>query len=123
MGLFSSEIKTYVGTSVSRVIQDSLLPDSIQSAVLDSIFQNGDTVEYIRDRLFNSIGVKAERYYEYGKDHYVHGLPSGEMKEANLGREEATALLASIEGAPVIVEYCSIGNVVNLCFTFHILIG
>ena len=55
MGLFSSKKKTVVGTSVVRVIEDDLLPDSIKTGVTRAIFQNGDLPDHIMEALVGSM--------------------------------------------------------------------
>lgn len=109
MGLFSSEKKTYVGTSISRVIQDNLIPDAVRSGVLEALFSDGDTTESINLAITSGIAVKADQMYKYGRDHYTHGLPSGQTKGTNQGRAEVKTLLDSIEGSEVTMEYCHLG--------------
>ena len=109
MGLFSSKKKTVVGTSVVRVIEDDLLPDSIKTGVTRAIFQNGDLPDHIMEELVGSIGLKADRMYEYAKRSYVHGLPSGQIVAASVGTVEVGAVLATLEGRPVQVDYSQLG--------------
>lgn len=109
MGLFSNKKKTIVGAQVQRLIKDEMLPDSIRTGVTKSIFQNGDVPDYVMEELIGSIGLKADRMYEYGKNHYVHGLPSGQFLSANAGRAAAQAVIEGQEGAPVLMQYCNLG--------------
>lgn len=109
MGLFSSKKKTVVGTSVVRVIEDDLLPDSIKTGVTRAIFQNGDLPDHIMEELVGSIGLKADRMYEYAKRSYVHGLPSGQIVAASVGTVEVGAVLATLEGRQVQVDYSQLG--------------
>ena len=109
MGLFSSKKKTVVGTSVVRVIEDDLLPDSIKTGVTRAIFQNGDLPDHIMEELTGSIGLKADRMYEYAKRSYVHGLPSGQIVAASVGTVEVGAVLATLEGRQVQVDYSQLG--------------
>lgn len=109
MGLFSSKKKTTVGTSVSRVIEDAGLPDSVMSGTIKSIFRVGDVHEYVLDELVTSVGVRAERMYRYGRDHYTHGLPSGQFHSASKGRPQLQTILDALEGAPVVIDYANFG--------------
>lgn len=109
MGLFSSKKKTVVGTSVMRVIEDDLLPDSVKTGVTRAIFQNGDLPDHIMEELIGSIGLKADRMYEYAKRSYVHGLPSGQIVAASVGTVEVGAVLATLEGRQVQVDYSQLG--------------
>lgn len=105
MGLFSSKKKTTVGTTVSRVIEDKALPDAVKSGTLKAILQNGDIPPYIMSEMVGSIAVRAERMYSYAERSYEHGLPSGEYQSSARGKEEVEALLTSIEGEPVAIDY------------------
>lgn len=109
MGLFSSKKKTVVGTSVMRVIKDDLLPDAIKTGVIKSILESGDISDYVMEELVGSIGLKADRMYEYAKRSYTHGLPSGQIYGASQGRPQATAILNALEGTPVLLEYLHFG--------------
>ena len=109
MGLFSSKKKTVVGTSVVRVIEDDLLPDSIKTGVTRAIFQNGNLPDHIMEELTGSIGLKADRMYEYAKRSYIHGLPSGQIVAASVGTVEVGAVLATLEGRQVQVDYSQLG--------------
>jgi hypothetical protein len=107
--LFKDEQRTSVGTSVARVIQDAVLPNSIRTGVIKSIFESGSIPEYAMEEMIGSIGMKAERLYEYARTHYTHGLPSGQFKSATAGLPEATAILSTLEGAVVTPIYCHYG--------------
>lgn len=102
--------KTYVGTSVMRVIEDDQVPDSVRTGVTTAIFRDGNIVDYVLEEMINNIGVKAERMYAYGRDHYVHGLPSGQytIDAENMDDVVGTVLLA-IEDAAIDVDYVRYG--------------
>lgn len=109
MGLFSfldDEKRVSVGTSVSRVIQDATLPNSIKTGVLKSLFEGGDIPEYAMEEMVGCVGIRADRMYEYAKNHYTYGLPSGQFKSATAGLPEATAILSTLEGTAVTPLYC-----------------
>lgn len=118
MGLFSSSTKRIAGTSVSRVIQDKYLPDSLQVGLINAIFGDGDIPGNVLQSMIRSIGVTAERAYRYGKDGYVFGLPSGSTYSDMDGVEEVEALLSQQEGGAVSVVYSRIGppNYLHLAF-------
>ena len=114
MGLFSSSKETTVGTSVSRVLKDEdIPPNSVTVGTLQAIFQDGDIASHILEELISNIGVKAERMYRYAANHYSYGLPSGTTYSGVHGLDEVEALLASIEGGPVLVEYARFGSINN----------
>lgn len=109
MGLFSSKKVTIVGTSVNRVIEDKLLPNSIKTGLIRGIFTDTGIPENMMDELLQSIGIKADRMYDYAKKSYMYGLPSGTHHSAAEGREELEAILTNIEGSPVLVNYSRYG--------------
>lgn len=114
MGLFSSKKVTTVGTSVSRVIGESDLPNSLKTGVINSLFQEGDLTDFILEELIGSIALKANRAYKYAESTYSYGLPSGQVFSSSKGREEVTAILSSIEGSPVSVNYSNFGPINSL---------
>lgn len=105
MGLFSSKYVTQVGTSVARVIKDNLLPNSVKMGTINAVLKNIDITDNILEETINSIGVKAERLYEYGKTTYSHGLPSGSIFSNVQGREEVIATLNRLENTNILLEY------------------
>lgn len=109
MGLFSSEYKTQVATTVSRVIEDDALPDAVLSGTLKSHFENGDIPEYVIEELVTCIGSRAERMYAYADKNYTYGLPSGEVYSSTQGRAQVEATIEAIEGQQVLIEYSHFG--------------
>ena len=109
MGFFSSKKKIVVGTSVVRVIEDKQLPDSIRTGITNALFQNGEVVDNILEELVGSVGVRADRAYEYAAKHYTHGLPASSVMEASKGRDAVSVVLQNIEGTPVLLNYCFYG--------------
>jgi len=109
MGLFSNRYKTVVGTTVSRVIPDESLPNSAKTGVFRAILQNNGMPENIMEELFGSIGVRAERMYNYAKDNYTHGLPSGTLYKSAVGVPEVQAILNAMHGGEVELTYVHLG--------------
>lgn len=104
-----------VGTSVIRLIDDDQLPDATKSGVIRSIFQDGNLTEYVLEELITSIGVRAENMYRYGRDHYIHGLPSGQFMTAGEDANDVmSTVLLGIEDAPVEIDYLRYGPPNNL---------
>ena len=105
MGLFSSKKKTYVGTSVMRVLEDDAITDTMQVSVIQAILKDEDISMRVLENMQNTIGIRAERMYSWAKKNYIYGLPSGKLVSTQEGVEQAQDVLTSIEGQPVIVEY------------------
>jgi hypothetical protein len=95
---------------VSRVIEDDNLPDSVKVGVATALYRNGNVVDYVLEEMVNNIGLKAERMYAYGRDHYAHGLPSGSFAVAAEDIDTAVGtVLLGLEGAPVTLSYVYYG--------------
>lgn len=109
MGLFSSKYVTQVGTSVSRVIKDDLLPQSVRTGVIKSIFEDGNAPDYVMEELAASVSVRAENMYSYAERSYTHGLPSGEIYSSTQGRQQVEAIIETAENQQVAVEYSYYG--------------
>lgn len=109
MGLFSSKYVTQVGTVASRLIEDETIPNSVNTGTVKSFFQDGNIADYVIEELAASIGVRAERMYNYAGQHYVHGLPSGEVYSSTQGRAQVEAVIETLEGQQVLIEYSHFG--------------
>ena len=109
MGLFSSKYVTSVGTTVSRVIEDVSIPQSVKSGSIRAIFNEGNLPDYVMEELVASIGVRAERMYKYGEEKYVHGLPSGEIYSSTQGRAQVEAVIEAAENQQVLMKYSNFG--------------
>lgn len=110
MGLFSSKTVVTVGTTVSRIVEDASLPNSIKTGGLAALVKDGESIDYIRDELLQGIGFRAESMYHYAEDKYSNGLPSGQYFSNNIGEPAVKQVLESIEGVPVIIEYSRLGS-------------
>jgi hypothetical protein len=107
--LFGGGDETHVGTSVSRVISDDMLPTSVKSGVIKAFFNEGNIPDYLMEELTGSIGVRAERMYAYAKKNYTNGLPSGQVYSSTQGRNQVEAVIEQIEGQQVIIDYSHFG--------------
>lgn len=108
-GLLSDKKVTTVGTTVTRVIEDDMVPNSIRTGVTTAILKDGEIVEHILEEMVNCIGLKADRMYEYAKDNYVHGLPSGQYLSSKQGLDLVKAALDSLEGTNTEILYSNYG--------------
>lgn len=114
MGIFSSKYKTTVGTSVTRVIEDENLPDSIRSGAARSIMLADDQmIENTMDELGNSLGMRVNRMYEYGKRAYAHGIPSDNLIDTKSG-EEVLKMVLEEDFGPITIDYQHFGPLNNL---------
>ena len=109
MGLFNSREQTSVGTTVSRVMTDAQIVPSTKTAVIQAIVKDGDITDYLLNGVNNSIGMNAERMYDYAASSYAYGLPSGQFYAATQGTEAVKAILDSQTSGDVQIDYCRLG--------------
>lgn len=123
MGLFGSRKKTTVGTSVARVIEDENLPDAMTNGAFRSILQNdGQMLENVMDELSESLATRIMRMYRYGRDHYIHGLPSGTSMGNLKGQDVVKAAIESQVGAGVSISYYHYGPINLIHLAWHLLV-
>lgn len=110
MGLFSSKYRTTVGTTVTRLVEDDSIPQAARAGAIKALMQDGNVVDHVMEELIASIGVRAERMYRYAEEHYVHGLPSGDVYSSTQGRQQVENTIEQIEGQQVLLEYSHFGS-------------
>lgn len=108
-GMFESETVVSVSTSVSRVIEDRLIPNSIKTGTIKGILTGDQLVENIMEDVIASMGVKGERLYRYGKTAYPYGVPTSRVHKSTSVDAITKAVLANLVGAPVTPEYVRYG--------------
>ena len=115
MGLFSSETVTTVSTTVSRVIEDKALPSSVKAGVLTSIIEDdGQPVEHAMENLATGVGLRAHSMHNYGRDHYLYGLPVSTVHDATSGSATVQAIIEEEVGGLVTMDYYHFGALNNL---------
>lgn len=76
MGIFSSKLKTYVGTSVSRVSKSSQFISSKKRGFITGFNRKQDTTEHTLNYLTKSHGFNAKRAFMYAESTYIFGRPN-----------------------------------------------
>lgn len=111
MGLFGSSKEVYVGTSISRVIPDDSVPNSVKTGLLKGLFDTADNsiVDHVLEDMISSLGSRAEKYYAYGRDHYYYGLPAKETLSSTQGAAEVEAVIEAQEAQQVVMRYTHLG--------------
>lgn len=123
MGLFSSKSVTTVGTQVQRVIEDTSLPNSIATGVMKNLYGNDDQmIEYVLEELSQSVAVRAERMFAYGRDTYTFGLPKSSLKTSAAGRDATLAAIRASAGTGVSLQYYHFGPYNHLHFGWKALV-
>lgn len=112
--------RTSVGTSVSRAIEDALIPSAIRTAIENSVLTGTEMTEYMVAGLADSMAARAHRMYDFAKaGNYTHGVPSGDFyTPAVTGEAELLRVLQDIEGpgVPLSLQYRHYGAPNNLHF-------
>lgn len=106
MGLFSSKYVHNVGTTVTRVVEDKNVFSSVKTSAMQALFTGDDLVDTVLENSLSSFANTSRQMYQYGKDKYHYGLPSGEIFYNTQGRTEVQAILNALEGQPVLIQYC-----------------
>lgn len=115
MGLFSSEYRTSVSTSVSRAVEDKQLPQTLKGAVIQATLKEGNVTDYITASLIDGLVIKTDRMYYYAKKSYPTGLPSKSAIYAAASEKALIAALRPILGE-VSIDYANYGPL-NLLHT------
>jgi hypothetical protein len=109
---FRSKYKTYVGTSVSRVIEDDVLPDTVKTAVIRALNANTDPLDEVMEDMLGSLGPRVDRMFRYAQNgNYTFGLPSTQIHLASEAIAQVEGVLEAIEGAQVSIEYSQFGTI------------
>ena len=109
MGLFSSKKKTEVETTVVRVVEDNLIPETAKASLL-RYSMNGDVnasvAESMLDDMLGSLAFRGDRMYEYAKKSYAYGLPKSNLVSVTQGTDVVRQVVSSVVGKPVTLDYC-----------------
>ena len=114
MGFFSKKRKVTVATSVVRVMEDKTVPNAVLKGTLTGIMRGENIPENILESLIDSVGIKADRMYDYAEKHYTYGTPSGDIVSNTKGRNQVQELLNNLEGTAVSMVYSYFGPSNNL---------
>lgn len=103
--------KIVVDTTVQKVMDTKSIPDSRQSGMFKSIFEEGNIGEYILEEYSNSIAMKVNRMYNYAKKEYTYGVPTAKYVVRAEAQEALRIHLTQVEGITPIFEYATFGPV------------
>ena len=123
MGLFSSKKKITVATTVSRVIEDKMLPNSVKTGLIKGLISgDGQIVENILEDMSSNLAVKAERMYRYAKANYSYGLPTSKLANSQSGRSVVQAVINDLTGNNVTLDYSYYGPFNSLHYGWQTLV-
>lgn len=115
MGLFSKETIVTVATSVTRVLEDDRIPNSVRAGMIQGLLSDdgNQLTENVLEQVTNSMGILANRAYRYGRDNYVNGLPDSTFLHTGQGESVARAIIETIENKQVTIDYYHFGALNN----------
>ena len=99
--IFGGGRKTYVSTSVSRVIDDKFIPSSVKSGLSTALVAGGGIPENVMEKLVHSIGVRADRMHNYASESYVYHLPYGRGHSPVSTRTLTLPIISTIVGTAI----------------------
>jgi len=105
MGLFSNKTKIEVSTTVTRVVEDNLLPETAKSAAVRAIFNDENLSEAMLAGLSRSIALKADRMYRWAGENYHYGLPNSTLVSNITGKDVVQDIIEGELNAPITIEY------------------
>jgi len=94
-----------VSSTVIKGVPDDKIPDPIKKGLINSIFKGQSITDSFINNLMSGSFLNFERYYQYGKDHYIHGLPSGKIFLDNPGGAIAKAIIEAQIGFAITIDY------------------
>ena len=127
MSLFGNKTQTYVFTSISPLMDDQEIPNSLQAAVLKYIRNGGDLPQQLLAARQYSMPIKMRRINKWvgeGTDKYVYGALKSTYTEEdiNLVALYLQTYLSTLVGYTVTKPYVSFGSVNNYHAVWDILI-
>lgn len=93
-----------IGTSAASLLDLSEKPTPLKDAVLKAVLHGESIPKHLINVTTNSIHAKAQRYYEYGRDTYVNGLPTDVALTEEYNEIQDIQIIntiAALEGEPI----------------------
>lgn len=105
---FGGRWRTYVGTSVTRIMEDDYMPKTIETAVLNSVLKNQSMTDNLFYNIVTGLSVKVDQAMNYARqtpNGYLYGLPNHTFLNAGIGTPEIQTILDAIHGQSVSIVY------------------
>lgn len=106
---FGGRNRVYVGTQVTRMVEDNLLSELGSSGSIKAILQGSPVGLSIVDEILAGFGTKVERAFNYAKTDYTYGLPNHTFLSDTVGLNEAKAIFSAAKGGAISLEYHHFG--------------
>ena len=101
MGIFSTP--TIITTAVSRTLLVKNKPDLIKDSIIGAVLTDRSISGSIIAELLGGFVARVDRFYRYGRDTYVRGLPSSTGYSNGSNEQGVKDLLDILHGEPVTI--------------------
>lgn len=126
MGLFGGKTKVHKATSISRVIKDDMLPNSVKTGAVKAIFakeENADLSAYVLEEVVGSVGIKVNQMYNFAAKDTLYGVPSKQFVTRKYGQDAIEGILKGLYGPTVKIEYSYLATPNILHFAWERLVS
>jgi len=106
---FDGETVYLTELSVSKLSTGNS-PNNLAAVLFKSIINDQNIATELMKLILTGTVASANRYYEYGRDHYIHGLPTLERKYRQVDLVELDSVLTTVAGEPVTIFTADIGT-------------
>jgi hypothetical protein len=106
MGIFSTKKKHYVDTAIVPVLEDNLIPDLVNKAIVSNIFKETPIMDTVLSESLDGSFRSFERAYRSAaRGDYFYGLPDAKVLSSEQGKDEAKLAIESEVGYPITLDY------------------
>lgn len=84
---FKTEYVNVVGTSVSRIVPDGLINNTLTLAAIAATLENHNLADFLGRSQLTNFTIRAERAYNYAAREYIHGLPYADIQPNLVGAD------------------------------------
>jgi len=88
---------------ITAPLIDDVIPDSLQRAVLTAVREKDDIVARIQQAVLTGAMATANKYLDYGKTSYTHGLPTASMSYTTIDANAIETIIEGIEGEAITI--------------------
>lgn len=114
MGFFSSKTQITVGTTISRVVEDDLLPNTMAQSIIQSALGRRPMGKALVNDIINGPVPKFNRMFQYAQNNYAFGLPNASFSNEEDGVPEVIAAIQADTGHTIALQEMFIDSVDNV---------
>lgn len=119
MGLFSKKKKVSVGVTAARLIKK--VENPYKQMVITSVFSQKSISQVVLNESAKGLFSKAEQFYNFGKNRYIHGLPEGFKNYSDINLVNISTVLSKIFAQAVTVEFAKVSFADDKYFAYRYL--